>query len=211
MNEAERKAYALQRDPRFVIEDACKIDSVNGVRRGFDLAATKGERYHEHDKLVDRALDYAVTKGAVAVTGYLLSEHPEKPSLEHVGPYRVWENVSIAILDVLLRHGWDINQRSNSRGGWQDSNIRLLNLICNNDELMNWALDHGATVSDELEDNPDRHKDPYRDWFIAPSLLDSVASSGSLEMLKHLYALSARPERVTLHHAARRAAYHPHR
>lgn len=74
---------------------------------------------------------------------------------------------------------------------------------------MYWALGHGATVSDELEDGRERYKDPYRDWYIAPSLLDSVALLGSLEMMKHLYVLGARVERATLHNAVSRASSHP--
>lgn len=138
---------------------------------------------------------------------YLLSEYPEKPSLEHVGPDKVWESVSIPLLGILVRHGWDINQRPKRTSGW-GCQSRMLNLI-RHDEMIHWALEHGATVSDELEDDVDRYKDPYRGWYIALSLLDSVALFGSLEMMKHLYALGARPGRVTLRNAVSRAGSHP--
>lgn len=44
MIDPERKARVRQGYPLFVIEDACKIDSIDGVR-GFDLAASQGTSY----------------------------------------------------------------------------------------------------------------------------------------------------------------------
>lgn len=62
MIDPERKAQVRQGYPYFVIEDVCKIDSIDEVRRGFDLAVSQRTSYPEHDKLPDRALYYAVKK-----------------------------------------------------------------------------------------------------------------------------------------------------
>ncbi len=73
--------------------------------------------------------------------------------------------------------------------------MRLLQLVCDDEPLARWCLDHGASVHDE-------HPDPYR----SPPLLEVAASVGSVATFNLLRSRGAQLGRRTLHCAVRGAA-----
>ncbi|KAG9550918.1 hypothetical protein KCU71_g8279, partial [Aureobasidium melanogenum] len=94
---------------------------------------------------------------------------------------------------LLVSRGWDINQRQPIHGTYNfpantDSNKKLVQLSCRDEEMVRWCLDHGAVV-DETDE----------------TLLADVASFGSPDTFKLLHEHGAPISESTLNNAAWRA------
>jgi len=74
----------------------------------------------------------------------------------------------------------------------------LLKLVCSDESLVRWCLDHGAKVKD-------LHNDPT--GYYSPPILELVASRGTLAIFKLLYSRGAELGTRTLHKAARSAKH----
>jgi hypothetical protein len=91
---------------------------------------------------------------------------------------------------VLVLRGWDINQRQPVNGTYNSArgdecNKKLVKLVCRDEEMVQWCLDHGAIV-DETDE----------------TLLADVASYGSIKTFKLLREHGAPISESTLHNAA---------
>lgn len=94
---------------------------------------------------------------------------------------------------LLVSRGWDINQRQPVHGKYNfpantESNKKLVQLVCRDEEMVRWCLDHGAIV-DETDE----------------TLLADVASFGSPDTFKLLHEHGAPISESTLNNAAWRA------
>ncbi|KAF2129708.1 hypothetical protein P153DRAFT_366220 [Dothidotthia symphoricarpi CBS 119687] len=98
---------------------------------------------------------------------------------------------SIALLEFLLSHGWDINYRPDKSPGSQP----FLWFVTSDDALVKWCLDHGANVSTP---KGSRSCDP---------ILETCANSGNLASFKLLRSKGAPLGRRTLHKAVEMAAW----
>ncbi|KAI4852843.1 hypothetical protein E4T44_01225 [Aureobasidium sp. EXF-8845] len=94
---------------------------------------------------------------------------------------------------VLVSRGWDLNQRQPVNGTYNSAkldecNKRLIQLVCRDEEMVQWCLAHGAIV-DETDE----------------TLLADVASYGSINTFRLLHEHGAPISESTLHNAAWRA------
>ena len=91
--------------------------------------------------------------------------------------------------------GWDLNQRSSDMGAGKGP--RLLDLVTWDEDLVRWCLEHGAQVSDGLDDE---------DTLKYLPLTEKVAAVGTVSSFKLLRENNAQIGRRTLHQAAEGAA-----
>ncbi|CAD0106062.1 unnamed protein product, partial [Aureobasidium uvarum] len=99
----------------------------------------------------------------------------------------------IELAALLVSRGWDINQRQFIHGTYKfpanhESDKKLVQLVCRDDEMVRWCLKHGAIV-DETDE----------------TLLADVASFGSTDTFKLLREHGAPISDSTLHNDAWRA------
>jgi hypothetical protein len=97
------------------------------------------------------------------------------------------------LVAVLVSRGWDINQRQPVKGTYNgtrldECNKKMVQLVCRDEDMDRWCLDHGAIV-DETDE----------------TLLADVASYGSINTFKHMHERGAPISESTLHNAAWRA------
>ncbi|KAF4338953.1 hypothetical protein FBEOM_7129 [Fusarium beomiforme] len=135
-----------------------------------------------------------VRHGSIDSVRYLLE--CEAVPIASLSPLTVAANSSIALLELLLAHGWDINKAE------ADGYLRghkLIDLVCDNHELVQWLVGHGARVTDGEVDNYELALQP------AP-LLETCATRGSVATFRFLQSKGALIGQRTLHRAAGEAA-----
>jgi hypothetical protein len=165
-----------------IIADGCRTDDITEVSRALQAASSKHRR-----QLVSRSLTRAVYRGQADVVRYLIEQ--EGAPLDSLFPLKVASSPSIELFQVLVYNGWDINRSGAGRGK------RLVQLVCDDESLVRWCLDHGASV-DGL------HIDPY----ISPPLLETVASIGTVSIFTLLRSRGAQLGPRTLHCAVASAS-----
>ncbi|KAJ3549226.1 hypothetical protein NM208_g622 [Fusarium decemcellulare] len=146
-------------------------------------------------QLLPSVLRQCVRHGSVDLVRYLLTY--EKTPVKSLSPLTVSANPSIALLELLLAHGWDINKAE--AGGPLSRAHKLIDLVCNDDHLVRWLVEHGARVADgEVDDYG---------LFPQPSpLLETCAVKGSVTTFRYLQDEGALLGRRTLHRAVGEAA-----
>lgn len=174
--------------PRDIISDGCATNNIVEVCRG--LKAASSNDAHKDQELLSWSLDEAAWHGQPDIARYLIEQ--EGAPLDSLSPLMVSMSPSIPLLQLLFDRGWDINHTSTD-GGYRGRT--LLQLVCGNEALVHWCLDHGATVED-------RHTDPY----INPPLLECAARSGTVDTFILLRSRGAQLGPRTLHRAVGAAA-----
>ncbi|MCJ1267213.1 hypothetical protein MMC22_007098 [Lobaria immixta] len=169
--------------PRRLITDGIRNQSTAEISRALELDRS----------LLPFALSSAISKGSVPLIAYLLTT--ENAPINTLTPLNITTEPSIELLDVVVSAGWDLNQRSPDKGAGKGQ--RLLDLVAWDEGLVKWCLEHGAQVSDGVEDE---------DTLKYPPFSEKVAASGTLSTFKRLRANNARMGRRTLHWAAESAA-----
>lgn len=169
--------------PRRQVTDAIRNGSTDEISRALRLDPS----------LLSFALSSAVSKGSVPLTTYLLTS--ERAPIETLTPLNIATEPSVELLDALVCAGWNVNQRSPDRGAGKGQ--RLLDLVASDEVLVRWCLEHGAQVSDGVEDE---------NALSNPPLTESVAALGTVSSFKLLRANNARIGPRTLHRAAASAA-----
>jgi len=104
---------------------------------------------------------------------------------------------SIATLEFLLAHGWDIN--------WRGYGPPFMWFMTNNADLIVWCLEHGASVlpSNQSWDRHGVEQVPRH----CDAILENAASNGNLEVFKILRAKGAPMGQRVLHKAVEMAAF----
>lgn len=186
---ASIEAPAESSSPYATISKGCKTNNLTEVLRGIRAASTNDPQ--KDQELLSWSVRRAVWVGNTEILRYLLEHESAQP--DPLPPIMVSVSPSIPLLELLFDHGWDINQRDNGAGGGQT----LLQLVCGDESLVHWCLDHGASVED-------KHPDPYK----CPPLLELVATRNTVDVFKLLRSLGAQLGPRTLHRAASAAAHH---
>ena len=125
---------------------------------------------------------------------YLLDEgHIDINKIGAASVSNTYQSSPIECAAVLVSRGWDINQRQPFKGRYNtpvntECDKKLVQLVCRDEEMVQWCLDHGAVV-DETDE----------------TLLADVASFGSIDTFKLLREHGASISESTLHNAAWRA------
>ena len=169
--------------PRNMIKNGCKANDIAEVSRGIQAAVSKEGRSQE---LLSWSLSRAVSSGHPEAVRYLLEQ--EEAPLDSLSPSKVGLSKSAKVFQVLADNGWDINQTEPDRGAGPGQT--LLQLVCDDESLVRWCLDHGASVQVP-------HSDPYR----SPPLLEIVASIGTVSTFALLHSHGAQMGPRTLHRA----------
>ncbi|PSS20716.1 hypothetical protein M430DRAFT_34902 [Amorphotheca resinae ATCC 22711] len=170
---------------RAIIADGCGTEDIAEVSRALLAASSSG--LQKYQQLLYLSLTRAVYRGQADVVRYLIEQ--KGAPLDSLFPLKVASSPSIELFQVLVDNGWDINRSGAGRGK------RLLQLVCHDESLVRWCLDHGASV-DGL------HVDPY----ISPPLLETVASNGTVPIFTLLHSRGAQLGPRTLHCAVASAS-----
>ncbi|KAF5567848.1 hypothetical protein FNAPI_422 [Fusarium napiforme] len=140
-------------------------------------------------------LGRCVRHGSIDLVKYLLES--ERAPIKSLSPLAVAANSSIPLLELLVSHGWDLNKaevdRSLKRGD------KLIDLVCDDHQLVCWLVEHGARVTDGEVDLYEVFPQP------AP-LLETCAVRGSVSTFRFLQSKGALLGHRTLHRAAAEAA-----
>jgi hypothetical protein len=125
---------------------------------------------------------------------YLLDQdHIDMNKIGAASVSSTYESSPKDLAAVLVSRGWDINQRQPINGTYNSArgdecNKKLVQLVCRDEEMVQWCLDHGAIV-DETDQ----------------TLLADVACYGSINTFKLLHEHGAPISESTLYNAAWRA------
>lgn len=193
---SEGKAEQRHRSPTAVITAGCENHSIDQVRHGLRLAAESSPE--TYSRVLNRALSTAMLNGAADLALYLVTEEHAPLDIE---PCMLSVCQSLPLWSAMIERGWDINQRA--PWGRLNQQQRLLDLICGNEDLVRWCLDHGARVDNDY----DRVVEPGKMERIRyPPLLESAAEWGTVSTFELLRGLGAATGPRMLHLAVGRAA-----
>lgn len=118
-------------------------------------------------------LGRCVRHGSIDLVKYLLES--ERAPVESLSPLVVAANSSIPLLELLISHGWDLNKAEVDRSLNQVD--KLINLVCDDHQLVCWLVEHGARVTDGEVDLYEVFPQP------AP-LLETCAVRGSMSTFR---------------------------
>ncbi|KAJ3549350.1 hypothetical protein NM208_g545 [Fusarium decemcellulare] len=181
-------------NPRDVLDEAVSNNSVSQLGEALELVKSNPPRNCPYEKFQASALSACVQDGKFDLVRHLLEQ--EKVPVASLSPRTVWSKFSIPLLELLISHGWDINQQTPR--GPNDRCRRLVDLACHDQDIITWLVDHGARV--------DGGEYEYEVYPQPPPLLETCALQGSLSTFRYLQERGARLSRRTLHLAAGAAA-----
>lgn len=195
---AERR----RNNPTAVISTGCKNHSIDEVRRGLRLAS---ESSHDtYPAALRRAVFAAVINQASELALYLVTE---EDGTQYFEPRMLAYCRSLPLWSALVARGWDINQRCPRGTGRLGQRKRLLELVCSDEDLVRWCLDHRAVVDTDSDGFGDEIEGEQYVSLLYPPVLDSVAEFGTVSTFRLLRDEYGAPiGRRTLHLAAEAAA-----
>ncbi|KAK5122766.1 hypothetical protein LTR85_003681 [Meristemomyces frigidus] len=184
--------------------EACEKDEPALLNEAISIASTPGSRFSKSD-MIQKGLQGCIAWRALRVLTYLLEQQDASAdtvypstiySLEKPGARRL-----LPFLEVLLAHGWDIDTHGPQRTSWP-----LLWFATSDTELLDWCLQHGASVYIP-GDTPSRDRNGAG-AIPRTSLLEKAAGDATVATFEKLRAKGARLGQRTLHLAVYRAAHH---
>lgn len=175
----------------YVLEASCR-----GTIEDLDLAllAAFEESDEAYNICVDSARVNALVDNKADRLAYLLDDgHIDINKIGAASISRTHTSTPKDSAAVLVSRGWDINQRQPTSGTYNSArgdqlNKKLVQLVCGDEEMVQWCLSHGAVVDETDETLP-----------------ADVASFGSINTFKLLSEHGAAISESTLHNAAWRA------
>ncbi|KAF4448328.1 hypothetical protein FALBO_16818 [Fusarium albosuccineum] len=181
--------------PRRMINEAVRENSLLQLVSALETIKANPLPDSSLQQLLPSVLRQCVRHGSVDLVRYLPTQ--EKTPVKSLSPLTVSANPSISLLELLLDHGWDINKAE--AGGPLSGGHKLIDLVCNDGQLVRWLVEHGARVADgEVDDH---------ELFPQPSpLLETCAVRGSVTTFRYLQDKGALLGRRTLHRAVGEAA-----
>ncbi|KAF5545723.1 hypothetical protein FMEXI_5907 [Fusarium mexicanum] len=181
--------------PRRMLNDAIREKSLSQLIAAMEMIKADPRFLCSLQELLPSILGRCVRHGSIDLVRYLLE--CEKTSVESLSPLAVAANTSIPLLELLIAHGWDLNKaevhRCVKRGD------KLIDLVCDDHQLVCWLVEHGARVTDGEVDLYEIFPQP------AP-LLETCAVRGSIATFRFLQSKGALLGHRTLHRAAGEAA-----
>lgn len=187
--------------PRQVGFQACRTDDVSLMAQALSLAA-KGETRDTVRDILQACLRISLRRKAVKVQAYLLDNGAD---VSDVSPGWLFNDEellakpSLEAIEMLVAHGWDIDSRP-SRIAWP-----LLWSVVRYPDLVEWCLDHGASVYLPGDTPPVNARGIGQVPRI--TLLEAVAKSGSVPTFKLLREKGAPFHVGVLHIAVEHAFY----
>ncbi|KAJ4347167.1 uncharacterized protein N0V89_011105 [Didymosphaeria variabile] len=189
-----RGHLALWNSPEWVLaRQACELDDTTLLDQAILMSPAE-----DLDNLYGLVRRQATKNNATAILHNLIergvSVVPQFPA-GAVG-------ASKETLKLLLAHGWDINARADTPNEAEP----FMWLVSYDGELVKWCLDHGASV------HP-RGQEPLSDDVITKSqqmcetMLEKIATSGTVAMFELLRSKGAPLGWRPLHHAVEAATY----
>jgi hypothetical protein len=181
--------------PRRMLNDAIRERSLPQLVAAMEMIEADPRLGCSLQELLPSILRRCVRHGSIDLVRYLLE--CEKAPTASLSPLTVAANSSVALLELLLAHGWDINkaevESSLERGH------KLIDHVCDDNQLVRWLVEHGARVTDgEL--------DGYEIFPQLAPLLETCAVRGSVATFQFLQSKGALLGHRTLHRAAGEAA-----
>jgi hypothetical protein len=206
MTPEEARNERRRQNQTYVVSMGCRDQSIDEMRRGLRLAEQNDP--DTFSRRLSQAVSSSMRNQAVDLALYLINE--ENAHMREFRPDMLAWFQSLPVWSALVARGWDINARSSGASRHPAQKRTLLEMVCSDEDLVRWCLDHGATVDDPDvhvdEHNPDT-ADPAIFDVVYPPVLESVALSGSISTFRLLRAQhGARIGRRTLHMAAQRVA-----
>lgn len=175
--------YVVEADHRGTIEDLdlALLAAFEESEEAYNICVTSARANASVFNKADR-LEYFLDEGHV--------------DIDKIGAASVSSTYDLSpkeLAAVLVSRGWEINQRQPVKGTYNEArldecNKKLIQLVCRDEEMVRWCLDHGAMV-DETDE----------------TLLADVASYGSINTFRLLHEHGAPISESTLHNAAWRA------
>ncbi|KAI1022143.1 hypothetical protein LB504_007507 [Fusarium proliferatum] len=160
-----------------------------------EMIKADSQLFSSLQELLPSILGRCVRHGRIDLVRYLLE--CERAPVKSLSPLAVAANSSIPLVELLVAHGWDLNKaeadRSLKRGD------KLIDLVCDDHQLVRWLVEHGARVTDGEVDLYELFPRP------AP-LLETCAVRGSVATFRFLHSKGALLGHRTLHRAAGEAA-----
>lgn len=197
-NQLRRPGEVLQ-----LCNEACEKDDPALLDEAISIASTPGFRFSKPN-MIQKGLHGCIGWRAPKVLIYLLEQHGvgvntvypntiyslEKPGARRLYPF----------LEVLLAHGWDIDTHGPQRTSWP-----LLWFATSDPELLDWCLEHAASVYIP-GDTPPRDCNGVG-AVPRTSLLEQAAGEATVATFEKLRAKGAPLGRRTLHIAVYQAAH----
>ncbi|KAI8651540.1 hypothetical protein NCS55_01399300 [Fusarium keratoplasticum] len=181
-------------NPRDILDEAIEHNSVAQLAEALQIAQSHPPRNSSYEKFLASTLSACVEDGKLDLVNYLLQQ--ESVPLTSLSPTKVWSNFSIPLVELLIAHGWDINQQAPR--GPTDRCRRLVDLACHDQDIITWLVGHGARV--------DGGEYEYEIFPQPAPLLETCALQGLVSTFKYLQERGAHLSRRTLHLAAGAAA-----
>ncbi|KAI1047063.1 hypothetical protein LB505_010199 [Fusarium chuoi] len=182
-------------NPRRMLNKAIRERSLSQLIVAIEMIKADSQLFSSLQELLPSILGRCVRHGCIDLVRYLLE--CETAPVESLSPLAVAANSSIPLVELLVAHGWDLNKaeadRSLKRGD------KLIDLVCDDHQLVRWLVEHGARVTDGEVDLYELFPQP------AP-LLETCAVRGSVATFRFLHSKGALLGHRTLHRAAGEAA-----
>ncbi|TVY60297.1 hypothetical protein Focb16_v003604 [Fusarium oxysporum f. sp. cubense] len=181
--------------PRRMLNEAIRERSLSQLVPAMEMIKADPQLLSSLQEWLPSILGRCVRHGSIDLVRYLLK--CERAPVASLSPLAVAANSSIPLLELLVAHGWDLNKaevdRSLKRGD------KLIDLVCDDHQLVCWLVEHGARVMDGEVDLYEIFPQP------AP-LLETCAVRGSVATFRFLQSKGALLGHRTLHRAAGEAA-----
>lgn len=181
--------------PRRILNESIRDNSLSQLITALETVKVNPLSNNSLEQLLPSVLGQCIRHGSMDLVRYLL-EH-EKVPMTSLSPLTISGNPPIALLELLLAYGWDINQAEDR--GPLGQNRKLIDFVCNDGQLIRWLVQHGARVTDGEVDDYELFPQP------AP-LLETCAVRGSVASFRYLQDKGALLGKRTLHRAAGEAA-----
>ena len=164
---------------RKAIDHACETDDISALSGRID--ATSLAESPNMQSALDKGLRVSARKNSTKVMRCLMEQGAD---VNRVSGSSLIDLATDALpsqetLEVLIEHGWDINNRAPGLSG-----TPILWYVVGDTDLVKWCLDHGADV-DPADDTPEgakKHRKP---------ILEVAAAEGNIDTFELLRASGA--------------------
>jgi hypothetical protein len=162
------------------------------------LAHQRRSNDAKYPAFVQRAFLRALGHNLLSFVAYLFENETSHVDIsDRLVLRHLWNSASILVLELLVAHGWDINQQDPKNSLSQGTRLIDSGHVLYNYELVVWMVEHGAIVDDG---------DPEAMTSWPRPLLESCGSYGSVRSFVFLRDKGAKLGRRTLHLATLVAA-----
>jgi len=170
---------------RKTIDSACQNDDISALSGCIDAASLAGSPNMQ--SALEKGLRVSARKNATKVMRFLVEQGADVNRVSAFSLMGMETDTlpSQETLEVLVEHGWDINNRAPGLGG-----TPILWYVVSDTDLVKWCLDHGADVnpSDDTPEGAKKQRKP---------ILEVAAAEGNIEAFELLRASGAP---LDLHH-----------